>query len=267
MTEQVESRLSKKEFTLIANWKMNKTIREALKYVESLLSLLEGVTLPIWLAVPFTAIHSVRERLALPFVIGAQNMNDATSGAFTGEIAAAMIKDAGGDFVLLGHSERRQYFHESDEFINRKVHRALESSLHPVLCIGEGYEEREGGKTQDVVERQLTEGLKDVMKEQILKCMIAYEPIWAIGTGKTATTEIVEETHAIIRKVIASLFDDDIAAQMPILYGGSVSSSSSADILAKTEGVNGFLIGTASLDPESFAKIARMSENAHLSKE
>jgi triosephosphate isomerase len=241
---------------------MNKTIQEAVKYVESLPSLLQGVTLPIWLAVPFTAIHAVKEKLGAPYVVGAQNMNDATHGAFTGEIAGVMLKEAGAEFVLLGHSERRQYFHESDEFINRKVLRALEAALRPVLCIGEGYDEREGGQTRAVVERQLTQGLKGVTGEHILECMIAYEPIWAIGTGKSATPEIVLETHATIRSVVASLFDEAIAANISILYGGSVSPAS-ADSLAKTEGVDGFLIGTASLDPESFAKIAHLSENVH----
>ncbi len=262
MAKETTVQLPKKESILIANWKMNKTIREALKYVEVLPPLLEGVTMPIWLSVPFTAIHPVRQRLGNPFVIGAQNMNDATSGAFTGEIAAVMIKEAGGDFVLLGHSERRQYFHESDEFINRKVLRALESSLRPVLCIGEGYEDREGDKTQAVLERQLTEGLKGVMPEQILTCLIAYEPIWAIGTGKTATPELVAQTHAMIRQVISSLYGDDTASRMTVLYGGSVSPSTAATLSA-TEGVDGFLVGTASLDPESFAKIAHLSENAH----
>ena len=241
---------------------MNKTIREALKYAESLPALVEGVKLPIWIAVPFTALHPVKEKLKAPFVIGAQNMNDATSGAFTGEIAAVMIKEAGGEFVLLGHSERRQYFHESDEFINRKVLRAVESSLRPVLCIGEGFEDREGGKTQEVLECQLREGLKGVSADRILECMIAYEPIWAIGTGKTATPDLVQETHSMIRQVIGSLYNEPIASDISILYGGSVSASS-AESLAKTEGVDGFLIGTASLDPESFAKIIHLSENAH----
>ncbi len=264
MVKGSKREMPKREHILIANWKMNKTIREALKYVEVLPPLLEGVSLPIWLAVPFTAIHTVRQRLGAPFVIGAQNMNDATSGAFTGEIAAVMIKEAGGDFVLLGHSERRQYFHESDEFINRKVLRAVQSALCPVLCIGEGYEDREGAKTEVVLERQLTEGLKGVSQEQILSCLIAYEPVWAIGTGKTATPQLVQETHAMIRMVIAALYNAETAAQISVLYGGSVSPAT-AEALAQTEGVDGFLIGTASLDPESFAKIARLSHNAYQS--
>lgn len=247
-------------FTLIANWKMNKTIREAVLYVETLTPLIEGVKLPVWLSVPFTALHAVREKLGASYHVGAQNMNDATSGAFTGEIAAAMIKDAGGDFVLLGHSERRQYFHESDEFINRKVLRALESSLSPVLCIGEGFDEREGGETKAVLERQLTKGLEGVGGDHIAECMVAYEPIWAIGTGKTATPELVQETHALIRSIITTLYDESVASRISILYGGSVSVATTEG-LAKTEGVDGFLIGTSSLDPQTFAKIIHLSEN------
>lgn len=261
MTKGSKSQAQGKEPILIANWKMNKTIREALQYVEVLPPLLEGLSLPVWLAVPFTAIHSVRQRVGPPFVIGAQNMNDATAGAFTGEIAGVMIKEAGGEFVLLGHSERRQYFHESDEYIHRKVLRALETSLSPVLCVGEGYEDREAGKTVEVLTRQLTGGLKGVSAEQILSCLVAYEPIWAIGTGKTATPELVQETHAAIRKIIASQFDEETARNISVLYGGSVSPAT-AESLAKTEGVDGFLVGTASLDPESFAKIVHLSHNA-----
>ena len=246
---------------IIANWKMNKTIREALQYAEKLPLLLEGSKMAMWLAVPFTAIHPLREKLGSSYVVGAQNMCDATSGAFTGEIAAVMIKEAGADFVLLGHSERRQYFHESDGFINQKVLRALQSSLRPVLCIGEGVDQREGGQTQDVLQQQIENGLKGVNSEQILSCMIAYEPIWAIGTGKTATTELVQETHAMIRSIVETLFDKTVAEQISLLYGGSVSAVT-AEALAKTKGVDGFLIGTASLDPESFAKIVLLSENA-----
>jgi triosephosphate isomerase len=250
-----------REFLIVANWKMNKTIREAVGYIEKLPELVQGLTIPLWFAVPFTAIRSVREGLPKEFHVGAQNMNDATSGAFTGEIAAVMITEAGGDFVILGHSERRQYFHESDEFINKKVKRALESSLRPILCIGEGYDQREAGETEAVLKKQLEEGFSGVSSDQIASCIIAYEPIWAIGTGKTATPDLVQQTHATIRSVLAAQFNDDVAAKIPILYGGSVSLSS-AEALTTTEGVDGFLIGTASLDPETFAKITRISENA-----
>lgn len=251
---------AKKRLYVVANWKMNKTIREALKYVEQLNPLVEGFSQNLWLAVPFTAIHPVREMLPKPFLVGAQNMNDATSGAFTGEIAAVMIKDAGADFVLLGHSERRQHFHETNEFINKKVLRALESSIQPLLCIGEQYDQRQAGETESVLREQLEACLKDVSAVQMGACRIAYEPIWAIGTGMSATPEMVQETLSSIRAVLESLYSQEVAQTTPILYGGSVTAAT-AEQLATTEGVDGFLIGTASLDPESFAKIARISEN------
>jgi len=252
---------SERPFTLIANWKMNKTISQAKEYAEKLPALFSDIKSSIWLSVPFTSIQSVRASLPEQFRVGAQNMNDASGGAFTGEVAAEMIADVGGDFVLLGHSERRFYFHESDEFINKKVLRALESSLSPVLCIGETFEEREEGKTKEVLTRQLSIGLTSVRKEDIDRCLIAYEPVWAIGTGKSATSEIVLDTHGMVRSSIASLYGEESAQSIPVLYGGSVSPSS-AEELSKIEGVDGFLVGTASLDAETFAKIAQLSQNS-----
>ena len=245
-------------FYVVANWKMNKTIREAEKYIEELKSLVEKEKTTLWIAVPYTAIRACRDKLPQKILVGAENMNDASSGAFTGEIAGVMLKEAGADFVLLGHSERRQYFHETNEFINKKVLRALSDGLIPVLCIGEGFEDREAHTTEAVVREQLEKCLAGVSKEQVEKCILAYEPIWAIGTGKTATPELVKETHASIRTILATLFSPEIALKMPILYGGSVSPAT-AGTLSKTEGVTGFLVGTASLDPKSFAKIAEAS--------
>jgi triosephosphate isomerase len=250
-----------KAFVVIANWKMNKTVAEAKQFAEGLKGRVSGIASGIWIAVPFTAIQPVRNMLPQKIVIGAQNMNDATAGAFTGEIAAAMIKEAGAEFVILGHSERRLYFHESDEFINRKVLRAIESLIKPVLCIGEGFDDREDGKTDEVLRRQLTAGLMGVSKESLSICLIAYEPVWAIGTGKAATPEIVLETHASIRSILASLYDEQAAEKVLIVYGGSVSATT-AEALASVAGVDGFLIGTASLNPEGFAKIASLSDNA-----
>jgi triosephosphate isomerase len=249
-----------KRFLVVANWKMNKTIREAEKYIEELKPLIADLKVPIWIAVPYTAIHTCREKFPATIAIGAQNMNDASSGAFTGEVAGVMLKEAGADFVLLGHSERRQYFHETDEFINKKILRALEVPLKPLLCVGEGFEERETKRTKEVLETQLKTCLKGVTKEQMENLLIAYEPIWAIGTGKAATPERVKETHADIRTILEDMFDQTTAFRTPILYGGSVSASTTEE-LASTEGVDGFLVGTASLDPQSFAKIAALSEN------
>ncbi len=248
-------------FLQVANWKMNKTVREAQEFIQQFVQQNVSTDQRIWIAVPFTAIRSVHDIVQDAFEVGAQNMNDATSGAYTGEIAAVMLLEAGASFVILGHSERRKYFHEDDVFINRKVLRALESSLKPILCIGETYDEREDKTTVAVLEKQLFEGLKGVTEKQIGSCIIAYEPVWAIGTGKTATPEIVQETHQAIRNSIEKLYDAHVASEICILYGGSVSATT-AEVLSKTPGVDGFLIGTASLDPEGFAKIIRLSENA-----
>jgi triosephosphate isomerase (TIM) len=249
-----------RSFLQVANWKMNKTIREAHEFIKQFMQVHTSSNQAIWFAVPFTDIRSVHDIVQGNFEVGAQNMNDATSGAYTGEIAAQMLLEAGATFVIVGHSERRKYFHEDDAFINRKVLRALESSLKPILCIGETYDEREDKATEAVLEKQLSEGLKGVSSEQIGTCIIAYEPVWAIGTGKTATPEIVEETHASIRNILEKLYDAEVAKEVCLLYGGSVSAVS-AQVLSKTPGVDGFLIGTASLDPESFAKIIALSEN------
>jgi len=250
----------KRPFTVIANWKMNKTIQQAQEYAKSLPNLLEGINVGIWIAVPFTAIRPVREMFPSDVHLGAQNMNDATEGAFTGEVAGKMVAEAGADFVILGHSERRQYFHESDEFINHKVFRALETPLTPILCVGESLEEREGKKTGEKLREQLQKGLEGLSEEAIGSCVIAYEPVWAIGTGKSATPEIILDTHGMIRGEIASMYNENVAQNIRIVYGGSVSTKS-AESIAKIEGVDGFLIGTASLDPESFAKIAQLSQN------
>lgn len=251
---------TKRPFLQVANWKMNKTIREAQAFVSEFLKIKMDATEEIWFAVPFTAIHAVSQMLTPPYRVGAQNMNDVSSGAYTGEIAATMIQEAGGSFVILGHSERRKYFHEDDAFINKKVVKAIESSLKPILCIGESFEEREGGNSESVLENQIKNGLKDVSKEAMSSCIIAYEPIWAIGTGKTATTEIVEETIRCIRTVLGKLYDEETSENIAILYGGSVSEKT-AENLSKTPGVDGFLIGTASLDVGTFAKIIALCNN------
>ena len=185
-------RVDIKPFYVVANWKMNKTIREADKYIDELKTLIENEEATLWIAVPYTAIHACREKLPKKILVGAENMNDAEKGAFTGEVAGVMLKEAGADFVLLGHSERRQHFHETNEFINKKVLRALSDKLVPVLCIGEGFEEREAHKMRDVLKGQLEKCLAGVSKSQAEKILIAYEPVWAIGTGKTATPELCQ---------------------------------------------------------------------------
>jgi triosephosphate isomerase (TIM) len=249
-----------KSFLQVANWKMNKTIREAKQFIEQFVNEKVVTKQQIWFAVPFTDISPMKQLVGDVYQIGAQNMHEASSGAYTGEIAAEMLLEAGASFVILGHSERRKYFHETDSSINKKVLRAIEAGLKPIVCIGESFEEREEERTEEVLKNQLLEGLKDVSVNSISSCIIAYEPIWAIGTGKTATSDMVVKAHEAIRSIFEGLYEKKIAEEMTILYGGSVSPAS-AEELSKSPGVNGFLIGTASLDPATFAKIVTLSEN------
>ena len=242
---------------VVANWKMYKTAREASAYIEELLPLIEGLTPQIFLAVPYTSIATAaRAAKGSELRIGAQNMNDAREGAFTGEIAALMLKEAGAEFVLLGHSERRKIFGESNALIQRKVLRALQDELTPILCVGETAAERRAEETEEVLRKQIEEGLADIPKEEASKLMLAYEPVWAIGTGEVATPAIVEESHALVRAVLNDLFGKRIGAKIPILYGGSVKPDNVAKLVAKKD-VDGVLVGGASLDPQMLAKIAK----------
>ena len=244
---------------VIGNWKMNKTAREAVDFIEVALPLVEGCQANIFLAVPFTSISSAA--LAAKntrIVIGAQNMHDEREGAFTGEIASLMLKEAGAAFVILGHSERRTLFGETDEMIQRKVSRALADDLTPVLCIGETLEEREAGKTDKVLKRQLASALQGIEKEDAEKVLLAYEPVWAIGTGKSATPETAQSAHAAIRSELAHLFGKHTANLIPILYGGSVKPDNARQLMAQDD-IDGVLVGGASLDPQSYAAIVKHS--------
>lgn len=249
---------------IIGNWKMHKTIEEAESFINDFLaSYIPAEGELIGLAVPYTLIYpSSKEVDERPLLIGAQNMNDASEGAFTGEIAAKMIKNAGGSFVLLGHSERRHLYGEGNEFINRKVLRALESDLRPILCIGETQKEHEAEKTHAVLEAQLSEGLKGVDGEQAQQLMIAYEPVWAIGVGQSATPEDVQQTHQFCREILSSLYTKELADTIVIQYGGSVNPSNAPDLLLQPD-VDGLLIGGASLSLETFLQIVndRHSKN------
>ncbi len=241
---------------VIGNWKMYKTAREAVDYIEAFLPKIEKCKAQVFLAVPFTSIASAAQFAKdTSVVIGAQNMNDAREGAFTGEIAGLMLKEAGAEFVILGHSERRHVFGESDAFIHKKVLRALQDDLIPVLCIGETLHEREQGKMEEVLKRQIASALDGIPKEDAGKIILAYEPVWAIGTGKTATPEMAEEAHAFCRECLAEFVGKRKAGAMPILYGGSVKPENAAQIAAE-KNIDGVLVGGASLDPETFAQIA-----------
>lgn len=244
--------------TVIAgNWKMYKTIVEARSFVETLAPLIQNSQAEVYLSVPFTAIYPTAQRvreLKAPIVIGAQNMNDASQGAFTGEIAGKMVKEAGASFVILGHSERRRIFYEVDDLINKKVLRALQEDIQPLLCIGETLEEREKNQVEEVLRRQLEKDLHSLSKDALSRIMIAYEPVWAIGTGKVATPENIQSAHHFCRQVLSELWGDELAQKIAILYGGSVKPDNVADIIVLPD-VSGFLVGGASLKPEEFNQI------------
>lgn len=248
---------------IAGNWKMNKTVEEALSFVTSLLPSLEGCTSDVLLAVPFTAIYPLAEAAkGSALQIGAQNMNDASEGAYTGEVAALMLIEAGAQFVLLGHSERRHLFNETDEWIHKKVVRAIKDGIAPILCIGETLQERKEGKTKEILERQLSVGLMGLSAEQLTPLRIAYEPVWAIGTGETATPQEAEETHEFIRSWIGEHISKELSGQLPLLYGGSVTPQNCQALLAE-EDIDGLLIGGASLSLDSFVKIVHDSSFTH----
>ncbi len=243
------------------NWKMNKHIGEAQELaagvaegIESLANV-EVVVGPT--AICLAPVAAVIEGSNLG--LAAQNMHWADSGAYTGEVSPTMIKDAGCQWVILGHSERRQYFHESDKDINHKVHVALEYDLKPIVCIGETLEEREDERTLQKVEFQVRAALAGVNRSDIKNVVIAYEPIWAIGTGKTATPEQAQEVHADIRGLVADIYGEDAASGLRILYGGSVKPHNIGELIAKPD-VDGALVGGASLQVDSFVSIAETAD-------
>lgn len=229
----------------IGNWKMHKTAQEAEHYVRALQGLISSDSGP-FLAVPFTAIQGAAQAAnGSKIRIGAQNMHEAKEGAFTGEISAEMLKASGASFVLLGHSERRNLFGETDEKVHQKLVRALQVGLIPVVCVGEKLEERQHGKTEAVLRRQIEAALLGVDPEKIV---LAYEPVWAIGTGKSASAEMAQDTHAFCRTIVG--------AKTPILYGGSVQIDNVSSFCSQTD-IDGVLVGGASLHPENFAQIAK----------
>jgi triosephosphate isomerase len=235
---------------IAGNWKMYKTAAEAASFVTALAPLVSESSASVWIAPPFTAIHAAASAAkGTQITIGAQNMSDAVEGAFTGEISSRMLLEAGARFVLLGHSERRQLFHETDALIHRKLKRAFADELLPILCVGESEQERREGKTKQVLERQLSACLEGIDPQELV---IAYEPLWAIGTGKTATPEIAQEAHAICRALLNRLW----GRQISILYGGSVKPDHIADLMQMPD-IDGVLVGGASLEVASFAKMVQ----------
>lgn len=246
-----------RKIIIAGNWKMNKTCTETREFFESLLPKIEGLSRNVVVGVPFTSLQEAVKLTKGSIVrIAAQNMNPNEKGAYTGEVSPLMLKDLGVEYVILGHSERRAYYHETNEFINEKVKSALKHDLRPILCIGEKLEDRENGTTTEVVKEQLVEGLKGVSKEDITKVVIAYEPIWAIGTGKTATPEIAQEVHSFIRNLLTSLYTKELAEEVTVQYGGSMKPSNVVDLLKQSD-IDGGLIGGASLEPESFVELIK----------
>lgn len=241
---------------VVANWKMHKTIKEALPFVAELKERSGKSSVKIFIAAPFTFISPLVEEAGsdADIFIGAQNMHDALEGPFTGEISAAMLKEVGASFVLLGHSERRIFFGEKDDFISRKVKRAIELGLTPILCVGETEEEYLDNKTEEVLSHQLTAALNDCSANQFDKIVIAYEPVWAIGTGKSASAAQAQRSHHFCRKVLAALFGTAAADTTPLLYGGSVKVENASLLLSQSD-IDGLLVGGASLDIHSFIGI------------
>jgi triosephosphate isomerase len=246
---------------IAANWKMYKTPVEAKAFVDAFLPLVAGHTrdeialFPSPVLLP-TVIAAARGSAV---AVGAQNIHFAEEGAYTGETSVGQLKAVGGTHTLIGHSERRQYFAETDEIVNKKLHTALKHGLVPVVCIGEVLAEREAGKTEDVLKRQVTgafAGIQGLAAEVIGSIVIAYEPVWAIGTGKTATPEMAADAHRIVRAEVSRLLGSDVAARMRILYGGSVKPDNATALMSQAE-IDGALVGGASLKPDSFAAIVK----------
>jgi triosephosphate isomerase len=253
--------MNKERRLIIAgNWKMNKTVAEALDLVRGLkLELANVKELDLVVCPPFTALSEVSKAiLDSNLRLGAQNLNENNVGAFTGEIAAVMLKEFSVRYVILGHSERRQYQKESNALIARKALAAQAASLKPIVCVGETLAERQAGQTESVLDTQVRGSLAGLSKEQMAETILAYEPVWAIGTGQTATTDQAQEAHAFIRRLLGKIFDETVARRVRIQYGGSVKPANARELMSQPD-VDGALVGGASLEARSFADIVRNS--------
>ncbi len=239
------------------NWKMNKTVADAQKLAEGIKEVLDDTReVDVVLCPPFTALKAVGEAIDSSSIkLGAQNMHWEASGAYTGEISAGMLRDLYCHYVILGHSERRSYFSETSEMVNRKVKAGLGAKLTPIVCVGETLEERDAGRMREVVGEQLAKSLSDV-GERLGDVIVAYEPVWAIGTGRTASPEQAQEMHAFIRETLATMGGAGLASKVRILYGGSMKPDNAVALMAQAD-IDGGLIGGASLEPRSFVEIVR----------
>ncbi|HEY5345098.1 MAG TPA: triose-phosphate isomerase [Verrucomicrobiae bacterium] len=249
-----------RKLIIAGNWKMNKTVAEALTLVEDLKRDLAGVKeVDVVIAPPFTALSEVsKATLDSTIRLAAQNMSENNFGAHTGEICAGMLKEFSVRYVILGHSERRQFQKETDALVAKKAAAAHAASLKPIVCVGETLAEREGNLMEKVLETQVTGSLAGLTKEQMVETVLAYEPVWAIGTGKTATTQQAQDAHAFIRKILVTMFDAEVARKVRIQYGGSVKPANAKELMSQPD-VDGALVGGAALEARSFADIIKNS--------
>ena len=240
---------------IAGNWKMNMLPNETIEYIEKFEKLVKDTQNEVILCVPYTDLfYALLSAQNTNIKIGAQNMHFAENGAYTGEVSGKMLKSIGVEYVIIGHSERRQYFNETDETVNKKIKAAFENELKPIVCVGETLEQREAGKTAEIITTQTKLALDGLSNEQVRNTIIAYEPIWAIGTGKTATSEDANNSIKEIRKEIEKIYGKDIAECVIIQYGGSVKSSNAKELF-ETSDIDGGLVGGASLKPDEIAKI------------
>ena len=244
-----------RKMLIAGNWKMFKTTKEAIEFADDFTSKFNESEHEVVICSPFTQLMALKEKFAESEVkIGAQNMHFEEEGAYTGEISPSMLTEIGVDYCVIGHSERREYFAETDETVNKKLIKAFEHGINPIMCCGEVLEQRDAGQEFEVIEKQVTEGIKNLSPDQVEKLVIAYEPIWAIGTGRTATPEQAEEMCAFIRKTVENLYDSATAESIRIQYGGSVKPANATELLSK-ENIDGALIGGASLVPDDLIAI------------
>ena len=239
---------------IAGNWKMNKNLNDTKEYFEKFNELVKDCDNEIIICTPFIDLEIAKEKAASNISIGAQNMHFADKGAYTGEVSGKMLKDCEIPYVIIGHSERREYFNETDETVNKKIKAAFENEITPILCVGETLEERENGKAKEKVVTKIQKDFEELDSRLAEKVIIAYEPIWAIGTGKTASKEDANEACKWIRDEITSLYGNEVAENIEILYGGSVKSSNAKELFEMSD-IDGGLVGGASLEPEEFAKI------------
>ena len=245
---------------IAGNWKMNMLPNEAIDYIQSFEPLVKDADAEVILCVPYTDLfYCLMNAQGTNIKIGAQNMHFAETGAYTGEVSGKMLKSIGVEYVIIGHSERRQYYNETDETVNKKLKAAFENELKPIVCVGESLEEREAGKTEEIITSQTRLALEGLTNEQVKATIIAYEPIWAIGTGKTATSEDANNSIKAIREEVKRIYGEDVSEEVIIQYGGSVKSSNAKELFS-TSDIDGGLVGGASLKPDEFSKIVNYNK-------